>query len=93
MNTLASQTTNMKEQLLQSVTSNNSHRDYGKTNAIKQYQSNQETRRNSRDIAGGKVLNFMKDSNTVTEEASKCVYDAYLITNTSNAGFKQRLAE
>jgi hypothetical protein len=87
----------MKEQLLHSITSNNSHRDYGKPNlmmvnsvigngsTLKQYQSNQETRRNSRDMAAGKVLNFLKDSTvTATEEASKCVYDAYLITNTSN---------
>ena len=90
MNTLASQTSNMKDPLLHSITSNTtSHRDYGKSTlnapaAIKHYQSNHETRRNSRDIAVGKALNFMKES----EDASKCVYDAYLITNTS--GVKQQ---
>jgi hypothetical protein len=45
------------------------------------YQSNQETRRNSKDH--GEALRFMRDATQTAEvDASKCVYDAYLITHT-----------
>lgn len=74
----------------------NSNREYGnsKSNmssqlqAGKYYQSNQETRRNSKDH--GETLRFMRETTLPEADASKCVYDAYLITNTTNGGNNQQ---